>query len=42
MLVLEPVLVFIVVVAMDGDLLLVPVDDDGPHGPEAAGQHAVF
>lgn len=36
-LVLEPVLVFIVVVAMDGDLLLVPVDDHGSRGSETAG-----
>ncbi len=42
MLVLEAVLVFIVVVAVDGGLLLVPVDDHGSCGLETAGQHAVF
>lgn len=42
MLVLEAVLVLIVVVAVDRDLLLVPVDDHGSCGLETAGQHAVF
>lgn len=37
MLILEPVLVFIVVVAVDRDLLLVPVDDHGSRGLETAG-----
>lgn len=40
--VLQPKLVLTVVVAMDWDLLLVPVDHHGASGPEAAGQDAVF
>lgn len=40
-LVLESKLVLVVVVAVNGDLLLVPVDHHGACGPEAAGQDAV-
>lgn len=39
--VLESKLVLVVVVAVDGDLLLVPVDHHGASGSEAAGQDAV-
>lgn len=39
--VLEPKLVLVVVVAVYGDLLLVPVDHHSPSGSEAAGQDAV-
>lgn len=39
--VLESKLILVVVVAVDGDLLLVPVDHHGASGPEAAGQDAV-
>lgn len=41
-LVLEPELVFVVVVAVNGDLLLVPVDHHGGGGSEAARQDAVI
>lgn len=40
-LVLVPKLVLVVVVAVHGGLLLVPVDHHGADGPEAAGQEAV-
>lgn len=40
--VLQSELVLIVVVAMDWDLLLVPVDHHRASGPEATGQDAVF
>lgn len=40
--VLESKLILVVVVAMDGDLLLVPVDHHSAGGSEAAGQDAVF
>lgn len=40
--VLQSKLVLVVVVAMDRDLLLVPVDHHGAGGPEAARQDAVF
>lgn len=39
--VLESELILVVVVAVNGDLLLVPVDHHGPGGSEAAGQDAV-
>lgn len=39
--VLESELILVVVVAVNRDLLLVPVDDHSPGGPEAAGQDAV-
>lgn len=39
--ILESKLVPVVVVAVDGDLLLVPVDHNSASGPEAAGQDAV-
>lgn len=41
-LVLEPKLIFVVVVAVDRDLLLVPVDYYGTSGSEATGQDAVI
>lgn len=41
-LVLETELIFAVVVAVNRDLLLVPVDDHSSSGPEAAGQDAVI
>lgn len=41
MLVLESKLILVVVVAVDGYLLLVPVDHHSASGPEAAGQDAV-
>ena len=40
--VLESKLILVVVVAVNRDLLLVPVDHDGAGGSEAAGQDAVF
>lgn len=40
--VLQSELVLAVVVAVDGDLLLVPVDHHRAGGPEAAGEDAVF
>lgn len=42
MLVLQPKLILVVVVAVDRDLLLVPVDYHGAGGFKAAGQDAVF
>lgn len=39
--VLESELILVVVVAVNGDLLLVPVDHHSPSGSEAAGQDAV-
>lgn len=39
--VLQSKLILVVVVAVNGDLLLVPVDHHGARGPEAAGQDAV-
>lgn len=41
-LVLESKLIFVVVVAVNGDLLLVPVDHHSSGGSEAAGQDAVI
>lgn len=41
-LVLESELIFVVVVAVNRDLLLVPVDDHSSGGSEAAGQDAVI
>lgn len=40
--VLESELILVVVVAVNGDLLLVPVDHHSPSGSEAAGQDAVI
>ena len=39
--VLESKLVLVVVIAVDGDLLLIPVDHHSPGGSEATGQDAV-